>query len=179
MDNQLANEQSVVVRTKMKFVKSRATGFTVGFVSRNPKTGAWRGVRENSEFPKKVCVLDKKLVPYTLLNKLYDVTMTPMKSGSGYVVVEAVPVLFDVKIESIHVPRLIYRVEAKFGEKSIVFDPMDGQRLSVRNIDGAIEALSKRTDVKDLHQTIDDFANAANDMLRMYKTEMKERAIMI
>ena len=58
-----ASSNTPVVRTKMKFIKSASTGFTVGFVSRNPKTGMWRGVRQDSTFPKKVCVLDKKLIP--------------------------------------------------------------------------------------------------------------------
>ena len=170
------NTDSPVVRTKMKFARSPRTGFTVGFVSRNPKTGAWRGVRQNSAFPKKVCVLSKHLVPYTLLNKLYDVTMVPMKNGDGYVVVEAEPVAFTVMVNSTHVPRLIYRVEAKFGEKTIIFDPMEGQRASVRSLSGAVEALSKRTDVKDLPQAVEEFANAAKDMLDLYETEMPAQA---
>lgn len=163
---------ALVVRTKMKFIKSASTGFTVGFVSRNPKTGMWRGVRQDSTFPKKVCVLDKKLIPYTLLNKLYDVDMIPMRNGDGYVVIKAEPVVFAVKVNSTHVPRLIYRVEAKFGEKTIIFDPMEGQRASVRNMWGAVEALSKRTDVKDLPQAVEEFTNAAKDMLDLYETEM-------
>ena len=172
-----ASSNTPVVRTKMKFIKSASTGFTVGFVSRNPKTGMWRGVRQDSTFPKKVCVLDKKLIPYTLLNKLYDVAMIPMRNGDGYVVVEAVPVVFSVKVNSTHVPKLIYRVEAKFGEKTIIFDPMEGQRASVRNMWGAVEALSKRTDVKDLPQAVEEFTNAAKDMLELYETEMPNHAI--
>lgn len=172
-----ASSNTLVVRTKMKFIKSASTGFTVGFVSRNPKTGMWRGVRQDSTFPKKVCVLDKKLIPYTLLNKLYDVAMIPMRNGDGYVVVEAVPVVFSVKVNSTHVPKLIYRVEAKFGEKTIIFDPMEGHRASVRNMWGAVEALSKRTDVKDLPQAVEEFTNAAKDMLELYETEMPNHAI--
>lgn len=176
MDDSLSNN-ATVVRTKMKFVKSESTGFTVGFVSRNPKTGMWRGVREDSAFPKKVCVLDKKLVPFTILNRLYDVAMIPMRNGDGYVVIEAVPVVFAVKVNSTHVPRLIYRVEARFGEKTIIFDPMEGQRASVRNLWGAVEALSKRTDVKDLSQAVEEFTAAAKDMLDLYEAEMPNRVI--
>lgn len=171
------NLTTTVVRTKLKFIKSASTGFTVGFVSRNPKTGMWRGVRQDSAFPKKVCVLDKKLIPYTLLNRLYDVDMVPMRNGDGYVVIKAEPVVFAVKVNSTHVPKLIYRVEAKFGEKTIIFDPMEGQRASVRNMWGAVDALSKRTDVKDLPQAVEEFTIAAKDMLNLYETEMPNHAI--
>lgn len=175
MEDSNANN-ALIVRTKMKFIKSASTGFTVGFVSRNPKTGMWRGVRQDSTFPKKVCVLDKKLIPFTLLNRLYDVDMIPMRNGDGYVVIKAEPVVFAVKVNSTHVPRLIYRVEAKFGEKTIIFDPMEGQRASVRNMWGAVEALSKRTDVKDLPQAVEEFTAAAKDMLDLYETEMPAQA---
>lgn len=176
MENSL-NIQDTTIRTKIKFVKSSETGFTVGFVSRNPKTGMWRGVRQDSSFPKKVCVLDRKLISTTILNRLYDVVLTPMRNGNGYVVIDATPVAFSVKVSSTHVPHLIYRVEAKFGEKTIIFDPMEGNRSSVRSIKGAVDALAKRTDVKDIQKAVDEFEDAASTMLNLYKSEMPQHAI--
>ena len=44
------------IKTKLKFTKSTVSGSWVGFISINTKTGKIKGVREDSEEPKCVCV---------------------------------------------------------------------------------------------------------------------------
>lgn len=163
--------------TKMKLVKSSDTGYIVGFVSRNPKTGVWRGVRQDSAFPKKVCVLDRRLIPYTLTNRLYDVTMIPMKNKDGFVIVEAQPVMFKAKINTYHVEKQIYKVEVLFGGSSIIYDPMEGRLQSVKDLQTAVDTLRQRTDIQDINTIVEQFSNESSKILSAFKREMPGLAI--
>ena len=139
------------IKTKLKFIKSDRTESWVGFVSINTKTGYIKGVREDAKGPKKVCIVTHELEPIIEPNVLYDVQMVPMKNEkAGYIVVAAEPHAFDAKITSTVVKNAVYLVEVKFGNKTIKYDPLDGVKDSVRTIDGVVEELSKRKDIKNL-----------------------------
>jgi hypothetical protein len=71
------------------------------------------GIRQDSEFPKKICIIDQKLSNLIVPNILYDVTLIPMKEKNGYIAIEATPVAFRVTIETSYVPKAIYKVEVK------------------------------------------------------------------
>ena len=164
-------EQPIKVQTKLKFVKSEKTGAIVSFVSQNPKTGRICGVRQDSQYPKKICILDKKLVSEVLLNVLYDVTMIPMTEKNGYVVIAMAPVEFKATISTIYVKKAIYRVEVKFGNKTIVFDPMDGKKDTIRTLKGCLSVLEKRVDIKDITQVVADFQESANKLLNYMRAD--------
>ena len=164
-------EQPIKVQTKLKFVKSEKTGAIVSFVSQNPKTGRICGVRQDSQYPKKICILDKKLVSEVLLNVLYDVTMIPMTEKNGYVVIEMTPVEFKATISTTYVKKAIYRVEVKFGNKTIVFDPMDGKKDTIRTLKGCLSVLEKRVDIKDITQVVADFQESANKLLNYMRAD--------
>lgn len=164
-------EQPIKVQTKLKFVKSEKTGAIVSFVSQNPKTGRICGVRQDSQYPKKICILDKKLVSEVLLNVLYDVTMIPMTEKNGYVVIAMTPVEFKATISTIYVKKAIYRVEVKFGNKTIVFDPLDGKKDTIRTLKGCLSVLEKRVDIKDITQVVADFQESANKLLNYMRAD--------
>ena len=164
-------EQPAKVQTKLKFVKSDQTGAIVSFVSQNPKTGRICGVRQDSPYPKKICILDKKLVSEVLLNVLYDVTMIPMSEKNGYVVIEITPVEFKATITTTYVKKAIYRIEVKFGNKTIVFDPLDGKKDSIRTLKGCLSVLEKRVDIKDITQVVADFEESAHKLLNYMKSD--------
>lgn len=164
-------EQPIKVQTKLKFVKSEKTGAIVSFVSQNPKTGRICGVRQDSQYPKKICILDKKLVSDVLLNVLYDVTMIPMTEKNGYVVIEMTPVEFKATISTTYVKKAIYRVEVKFGNKTIVFDPLDGKKDTIRTLKGCLSVLEKRVDIKDITQVVADFQESANKLLNYMRAD--------
>ena len=157
-------EQSKRVQTKLKFIKSEQTGAYIAFVSQNPKTGRICGVRKDSEHPKKICVLDKKLTRDVLVNTLYDATLIPMTEKNGYVVVEMTPVQFKATIEVTYVPKSLYVVEVKFGNKTIRFDPLDGRKDTIRSLQKCRGVLEKRTDIQDIIQVVDDFMVAASNI---------------
>ncbi len=164
-------ERPIKVQTKLKFVKSEKTGAIVSFVSQNPKTGRICGVRQDSQYPKKICILDKKLVSEVLLNVLYDVTMIPMTEKNGYVVIELTPVEFKATISTTYVKKAIYRVEVKFGNKTIVFDPLDGKKDTIRTLKGCLSVLEKRVDIKDITQVVADFQESANKLLNYMRAD--------
>lgn len=160
------------IKTKLKFVKSDRTGSWVGFVSINTKNGCVKGVREDAKEHKKVCVVTHELASIIEPNVLYDVEMIPMKNkNAGYIVVKAEPHAFEARITSSVVKNAVYLVEVKFGNKTIIFDPLDGRKDSVRTIDGVIEVLQYRKDIKDLLQVIDDFQKTANIVMTAFKND--------
>ncbi len=159
------------ISTKLKFVKSDKTGAYVGFISQNPKTGRICGVRQDSEFPKKICIVDKKLAPEILINVLYDVTLIPMKEKDGYIAISAIPVQFKATIETNYIRKVVYQVLVKFGNKVVIFDPKDGKQESRRYLSKCREILEKRVDIKDITQVVDDFMEQATKLLRRYEAD--------
>lgn len=168
----LVSKEKTRIYTKLKFVISEQTGAVIGFVSQNSVSGQIRGVRQEENVPKKICVVDKALSPYILLNVLYECTLIPMNGNKdGYVVIEATPVQFPATIVTTYVPKGVYMVEVKFGNKTILFDPKDGEKKSVRDLATCIQLLEKRVDVKDLCDVVSDFEKAANKLLNKYRND--------
>lgn len=169
-DNQTPS-QSKRIYTKLKFIKSDQTGAFVSFVSQNPVTGQIRGVRQEDPYPKKICILDKRLVCEVFLNTLYNATLIPMNEKDGYVVIEVSPVTFKATIETTYVPKAIYQIDVKFGNKDIKFDPKDGRKESIKNLEVCRRLLETRLDIQDLCDVLDDFDSAARELLRRYRQD--------
>lgn len=167
----LENKWPKKVRTNLKFIKSEETGAYVSFVSQNSKTGRICGVRKDSEYPKKIVVLDRALKSDVLPNVLYDATLIPMRDKQGYVAIDITPIQFKATIETTYVPKAVYIVEVKFGNKTICFDPLGGQKDTVKTIDGCKGVLEKRVDVQDLAQVVCDFTEAATKILSKMKSD--------
>lgn len=159
------------VYTKLKFVKSDQTGAIISFVSQNPKTGRICGVRQDSEYPKKICILDKMLASEILLNVLYDCTLIPMTERNGYVVIAAEPVQFKATVTKTYVKNNIYLVEVKFGNKTIRFDPFNGRKESIKSLPACKAILERRVDVKNILQVVEDFDTAANEILALLEND--------
>lgn len=160
------------IKTKLKFTKSNHSDSLVGFVSINPKNHRVKGVREDSKEPKKICIASTILAPLIELGVLYDVQMIPMRNASaGFIVVSAEPAAFEARIETVIVKNAVYQVKVKFGNKTILFDPMDGKRDSVRNMNGVIKVLESRKDIKNPMQVIDDFIKSGNIVLAHYQSD--------
>jgi hypothetical protein len=95
--------------------------------------------------------------------------MIPMKqSEKGYIVVVANPHAFEAKVSTLIVKDATYRVEVKFGNKTIVYDPVEGRKDSMNSIDGVIKVLEHRKDIQNITQVIDDFYAAANIVSTTY-----------
>ena len=96
-------------KTRLKLSESQE-GKLIGFVSRHGKKRKLFGVREDSPLGKKVCVLSEHLKGQLKPDKLYEVSVKPMRSGTGYVIVTAEPILFPVKIEVAIEQNAIYKI---------------------------------------------------------------------
>jgi hypothetical protein len=160
------------IKTKLKFVRSDRTGSWVGFVSINTKNGYIKGVREDAEGPKKVCVVTHEIEDIIEPGVLYDVELVPMKNrNAGYVVTKAEPHMFEAHITSTVIRNAVYLVEVKFGNKTIIFDPLDGRSDSVRTIEGVINALQYRKDIKNLLQVLEDFRHIAGNVMKAFNND--------
>lgn len=157
-------------RTRLKFWASEDNE-VIGFVSRNPKTKKMKGVREDSKFKKKVCVLSQDLKGKIETNKLYWVDLIPMNSGNGYVVINADPVKFEATIDSIIIPKSIYKLKCSFGNRTIYFDPLDGKTKSSKTLTGAINALRSKSEIDDMEAVIEKFKKEGFALLQRMQTD--------
>ncbi len=153
-------------KSQIKFAISEQTGEMVGFVSRHSKTKKLKGVRENSIFGKKICVLSAELKGTILPNVLYNVELKPMHKDNGFVVVSAIPVQFKAEVETVVVPKAIYRINITFGNKTVYFDPKDGKSSSSRTLDGVLEILHSRNDIEDKESVIESFKKEVSVLLQ-------------
>ena len=160
-----------VETTQIKFAKSEATGELIGFVSRHSKTQKLMGVREDSRFGKKICVLSEELKGTVQPNKLYAVELKAMHNGSGYVVVSATPILFSAQVDTLIIPKSIYQVTVTFGNKVVFFDPKDGKSISSRTLAGVIKLLRERGDIENPDLVIEDLARQAAQLVRRMEND--------
>jgi len=129
------------------------------------------GVREDSRFGKQICVLSEDLKGTIEPNILYSVELKPMHNAKGYVVVAATPVLFQAHVETIIVPKTLYQVTVTFGNKKIFFDPKDGKSAMSRTIDGVLEILKGRKDIRHQESVINDYLNQAQALVRRMESD--------
>lgn len=156
----------IAEKTQIKFAKSEQTGELIGFVSRHSKTQKLMGVREDSYFGKKICVLSEELKGTIQPNKLYAVELKPMHNGSGYVVVTADPIRFTAQVDTLIVPKSIYQVTVQFGNKTVFFDPKDGKTASSRTLAGVVKLLNERDDIESPATVIEDLTRQATLLVR-------------
>ena len=91
-----------------------------------------------------------------------------MHKAKGYVVVAATPVQFTARVESIIVPKALYKVTVTFGNKTVFFDPKDGKSAMSKTIEGVLSILRERKDIRNLEGVIDDFTRQARTLVRRF-----------
>lgn len=157
--------------SQIKFAESEKTGELIGFVSRHSKTKKLKGVREDSIFGKKICVLSEDLKGTVIPNILYNVELKAMHQGNGYVVVSAEPKQFKAYIEKVIVPKAIYKIKVTFGNKTVYFDPKHGKSSSSRTLEGVLDILTPRVDIEDLDAVISEFKKQARALLEQMEND--------
>lgn len=162
-----------IEKTHIKFTQMIDTGEVIGFVSRNSKIGLLRGVLESSDYKKKVCVLSKDLKGTVEPNVLYDVELKPMLSGNGYVVISAERTLFDAEFKTTRVPNKVYRIDISFGNKTIHFDPKDGDILSTKTVEAVYSAIGKRKDLLQKEDVKSRFVREAKNLTLHMENDCK------
>lgn len=158
-------------KTQVRFVESKETGELISFVSRPGKKRELKGVYENSRFGKKICVLADNLKGIIQTDILYDVELKAMRNKNGYIVIAAKPAQFKAQLESVVVPKAVYRIEIVFGHKHVHFDPKDGKGYSYRTIDGVVELLNERVDLLNKAEVIVEFKKRAQLVLELMRAD--------
>lgn len=158
-----------LIKTKIRFQKSGKSDRWVGFVSQNTATGMWRGVPEDSRYPKMVCLVPSDLQPSVDPHVLYDVEMAfTERGGNGhFVLVSLEPREYEASIEVECNPTLhIYQACVSFGHKTIVYDPIGGGKQCMRKVSGVMDILNARKDIRNLPEVRRLFLEAAIGMLK-------------
>ena len=96
---------------------------------------------------------------------LYEVEVKPMRSGTGYVIVDAKQVFFAAQVEVIIIPGSTYKICIKFGNKNIFFDPLNGRTPSSSTIKGVIDVLMSRDDIENKSEILNSFFEEANKLV--------------
>lgn len=156
------------IKTYLKFQRSERD--KVSFVSYVRKeNGSWKGCHESDDCKKKIVLVDAGIAVTILDNVLYNTTLVPMKECMGFVAISAEPVKFQARIDTF-IEDDKYAVEVRFGHKLIVYDPSSKQE-NRRSIDGIIQILSRRIDIKEPERVICDFKESAETVLAYYKAD--------
>lgn len=154
-----------IEKTRIKFAVSPETNEIIGFVTRNSTTRMLRGVDENCDCPKKICVLSEDLKGLIQPRIVYDVELKPMRNGNGFVVISASRRKYPAKFEMKIIPKVVYQIRIIFGHKIIFFDPKDGNSPSSRTVAGVEEALRERKDLAEVEEVITIFRQQASELL--------------
>lgn len=165
------NFPSGVIFSAVIFKRSQVTGSMIGFVSINPVTKQVRGVSADSKHPKSLVVVHKSILPNIIPGKLYRVAMVPMYKKQGYVVIDAEIYTYNAKLEVGYSPRSKYEVKVKFGNRTIVFDPLKGKKLWQRTLSGCKDHLMKHLEIRNISDIIDEFTAAANHIIILLRRD--------
>lgn len=163
----------ILESTQLKLAESAETGELIGFVSRNPYTQKLKGVRENSYFGKKICILARELKDKLQPNKLYDVELKQMHRRSGYVIVSATPTQFIALVDMCVIRGEQYNVTVNFGNKTIFFDPKDGKSHSSKTLEGAVKVLNVRDDIQDKEVVVELFIKQSLQLLAIMDADRR------
>lgn len=160
-----------IEKTRLKFVQSPESGEMIAFVTKSSTTRQLRGVDENSDGPKKICVLSEDLKGLVQPNVVYEADLKPMRKGNGYVVVSISLLKFKAEFETIIIPKAVYQIRITFGHKVLYFDPKDGNSPGSRTINGVERAIRGRQDLADTEQVIERFRECAQELLDRYEKD--------
>jgi hypothetical protein len=155
------NTTTAHIHTMLKFVKSEINDSYISFVSVDTITGRVKGVRKDSPYNKLIVVLDRSLQDKVIKNVLYEVTLIRMSSKNGYIAIEINPKKFKATIETTYVPKSIYNVDVKFGNKIIRYNPFEGVKNTVRDIESCVDVIKQRQDIANISYVVKDFIEAA------------------
>ena len=166
----------VEIHTLLKFTKSDHSDQLVSYVSANPVTGQIKGVRKDSKYPHVVVVCSPSVSPIILPNVLYKVSLVPMNKSHGYVCISAEPQQFNATVSIEYEPQEKYNILVSFGNKTMLYDPLKGSKATVLTIQGFIDTLQRRLDIRNIDNVLAEVSLAASELnKRMKKDGVKVR----
>ena len=80
---------------------------------------------------------------------------------------------YKTRLEIHYIPRCLYVVRLIIGKKTIIFDPKDGERPSVRYLDKTLKYISDRKDyIFDYPNALKDFADSGVLILQKLEEDL-------
>lgn len=158
------------IKTIIKFKRGTEginNGKVYGFVTK--KGGHWMGCRDVDDCKKKIVFVDHSVSKDIQENVPYNVTLIPMHSEQGFIVMAATQVKFEAKIIT-RMSKGIFKVMVKFGIKTIVYDP-SSKLDKYNNINDIADHIRHRADLRDPIQVAEDFIDSACLIKSLYKRE--------
>ena len=74
-------------------------------------------------------------------------------------------------VETIIVPKTLYKVTVSFGNKTIYLDPKDGKSAMSRTLDGVLQILRERKDIENHEEVIANFIKQAQVVIRRFEQD--------
>lgn len=159
------------IHTLLKFTKSEQSDQLVSYVSTNPVTGQIKGVRADSQYPHRIVVCSPAVTSVILPNVLYKVSLVPMVSAKGYICISAEPQQFSAAVRIEYTPKEKYQILVSFGNKTMLYDPFKGKQSSVLTLQGFIETLQRRLDIRNIEMVLAEINIAASDLNKKMKKD--------
>lgn len=160
------------LKTKLKLELDSESKQLVGFVSCNVKTGRVNGVRRDQPVPKMIVVLERGLQSVAMPNILYDAEIVPMRHKNGYIAVSLTPTQFEAQIESVYIPGQVYRASVKYGNSSVVFDPLRDVKYSLPDVKSCVRLLEKKSEIADLESVVAQFVSLCERLEELRESDM-------
>lgn len=152
------------IKTNIKF-KQNENGAFYGFVTKDSR-GSWRGCRE-TDAKKKIVFVDKDKESDIIPDALYQCSLIPMKSESGFIAINVKLMKFEAHIET-EVTDNLYRVTVTFGHTAIVYNPQSTNPQK-NNIQTVARLLRSRHDLKYKEAVAEEFCDNAYLLFNIYK----------
>ena len=163
-----------LIRTRIKFFLSQTDHKTlVGYVTKN-ESGVYRGCRESSPVKKKVVIPDSELANGMVEKALYSCSLKPMNNGSGFIAVEAELCQFPAIVDTT-VTANRFKVTVEFGNTKIIYDPQYGKDKTRNTVEGVLEILESRNDIREKQSVIAAFLRSANMVCALYNDYKKHQ----
>lgn len=152
------------ITTNLKFSKHSKSGKLVSFIS---KVGSsWRGVRESSQLPKLIVLLDSDLARFIEEDVLYKCRLVPMTNKTGYVAVSAFPIRYYADVETEMLPRT-FKINIHFGNRTVVYDPNSSDE-KYNDPDRIATFLRATNQIRNVEEVISELNRSINIVKRQY-----------
>lgn len=155
-----------VLKTRIKFMFDEITKTHIAFITKD-ENGNWRGCRENNQSKKKIVIPSKEIAMNVKDNILYQAVLINMDNDKGFIAKELEIIKFPATIETTIEPER-YKVEVRFGNKKVIYDPQNGRQESRKTLPGVMNILKNRVDIENKEQVLENFYEIANQVLTLY-----------
>lgn len=151
------------LKTKLKFKEHECTGELVAWAFWDKTLKSLRGVNEDNESKKRICVLSPELKEKDLVKPgiLYSVLVHSSTNRKSYIVDSVKAYKFKAKLETQIIKKCFYQTIITIGNQKVYYNPFDGKSEYSRTLDGVLELLQERDDILNKEEIINALKRSA------------------